>query len=344
MTGHVIAVVLGAVGVAWILTSVIRTVVIPRPERVWLTMRAFAAARFLADRLSRPMSPQRRHRVLGAYGPTVLVSLPLVWSAGLIGSFALIYWGLEVGSVGDAVELSGSSLTTLGFVPAPTFTTRILAVMEALVGLAVLALMIGFLPTLYSTFSRREIAVGRLTTRAGMPPDPVVFVTRLDAIGRLDHVGERWEEWEDWFVELGETHTSFPALVYFRSADPDRSWLTAAEVALDTAALVRATNLVEQTGQADTMIRAGYLALRSIADFYRVEPESEPAVRDGLSVTRDEFERLLDRLEAEGIVVQEGRDSAWESFAGWRVNYDRAVAGLRARVGDVPTHWSSYRS
>lgn len=79
-----------------------------------------------------------------------------------------------------------------------------------------------------------------------------MFVPPLDAIGRLDHVGGRWEEREDRFVELGEMHASFPALVYFGSADPDRSWPAAPVVAHNTAALVRVVNLVEQ---ADTMIR-----------------------------------------------------------------------------------------
>jgi len=97
--------------------------------------------------------------------------------------------------------------------------------------------MISFLPSIYGTFSRREIAVGRLTTRAGEPPNPVEFIVRLHAIGRLAHIGDRWEEWEDWFVELGETHTTFPALVFFCSARPERNWLSAAEAALDTAAI-----------------------------------------------------------------------------------------------------------
>ena len=58
-------------------------------------------------------------------------------------------------------------MTTLGFVAAPTFETRLIAGIEAMFGVALVALMISFLPTIYGTFSRREIAVGRLTTRAG---------------------------------------------------------------------------------------------------------------------------------------------------------------------------------
>lgn len=85
------------------------------------------------------------------------------------------------------------------------------------------------------------------------------------------------------------------------------------------------------------MIRSGYLALRSIADFYRVGPEA--AGIDELSVTRNDFERLLDDLAASGVGVAADRSQAWVAFAGWRLNYDRAIGGLRDLVGDLPSHW-----
>ena len=339
MIRELLALGLGVAGVIVFLSAVVRTVVIPRPERVWLTTSAFAVARRLALLAAGRLSPERRHRVMGTFAPTVLVSLPLMWSVGLILSFTAIYWGAGVGTVAESLELSGSSLTTLGFVAAPTLATRLLAIAEALIGLAIVALMISFLPTLYGAFSRREVAVGRLTTRAGAPPGPVAFVTRLHAIGRLDLIGERWEEWEDWFVELGETHTSFPALVHFRSADPNRSWISAAETALDTAALTIATGLSPRTGQADTMIRSGYLALRAIADFFRVPPERPLNDAGQLSVTRDQFETVLDMLSSAGLRIEADRDRAWADFVGWRINYDQAVAGLRDLVGWAPSHW-----
>lgn len=275
--------------------------------------------------------------MLGAFAPTVLIMLPLIWSIGLVGFFGAIYWGITDGTIGDAIDLSFSSLTTLGFVAAPTNASRVIASTEALMGLAIVALMISFLPTLYGTFSRREIAVGRLTTRAGEPPLPAEFIKRLATIDRLEHIGDLWDDWEDWFVELGETHTTFPALIYFRSSNPDRSWLAAAEVALDTAALVTAAGLVEPTGQADTMIRSGYLALRSVADFYRISPESDSI--NTLSVERHEVDAILDELAAAGVDLPPDRDAVWREFAGWRINYDQAVVGLRDLVGDLPCHW-----
>ncbi len=341
---NVLAIGAGLLGAIWILISALRTVVIPRPEHVWITTTAFDLARRLARALaSRFESVDTRHRILGTFAPTILVSLPLIWSLGLVFSFASIYWGLDVGTLREAFDLSGSSLTTLGFVAAPTFATRVLAIVEALMGLAIVALMISFLPTIYGTFSRREIAVGRLTTRAGDPPNPTEFLSRLQTIGRLEHIGQRWEEWEDWFVELGETHTTFPALIYFRSARPGRSWVSAAETAMDTAALVMATGISPKTGQADVMIRSGYLALRSIADFYRIEPEQDPQSAGPLSVTRADFEAMLSELSGRGVQMNADHDEAWRVFAGWRINYDQAIAGLSKLVHDVPTHWDTYR-
>jgi hypothetical protein len=338
------AVLVGTVIAVWLVISAIRTVVMPRPERVWITVTSFEVARRVFSALARHVKdPARRSRVLGTFAPLVLIALPLLWSIGLISAFTLIYWGLDVGSLSESIELSGSSLTTLGFEAPPTFETRLIAVVEALFGVALVALMISFLPTIYGTFSRREIAVGRLITRAGEPPNPVVFISRLVAIDRLQQVDERWADWEDWFDELGETHTTFPALIYFRSARPARSWLAAAEVSLDTAAILRSTNLTPEAGEADTMIRSGYLALRGIADFYGVEAEQDPVEDRDLSVTQEDFNRLLAELVAEGVPVDVDFDSAWQAYRGWRVNYDRAVCGLRAQIGDDPSHWSTRR-
>jgi hypothetical protein len=342
--GEVVAIVVGTVGVVWLVTSAIRTVVVPRPERVWITTTSFEVARRLSSAVAQQVTdPARRNRVLGTFAPVVLIGLPLLWSIGLISAFAAIFWGLDVGSLTDSIELSGSSLTTLGFVAAPTFETRLIAVIEALFGVALVALMISFLPTIYGTFSRREIVVGRLTTRAGEPPDPVEFISRLVAVDRLGRVDERWGDWEDWFDELGETHTTFPALIYFRSARPGRSWLAAAEVSLDTAAILRSTDLTPETGQADVMVRSGYLALRAIADFYGIEEERDPADAGDLSVSQADFDRLLAELVAEGVPVDVDPDRAWHAYRGWRVNYDRAVCGLRAQIGDDPSHWTKRR-
>ena len=60
---------------------------------------------------------------------------------------------------------------------------------------------------------------------------------------------------------------------------------------------------------------------------------------DRLSVQRSQFERFLDDLEGHGLSLERDRDLIWSDYAGWRLNYDRSVTGLRELIGFVPSHW-----
>ena len=137
---------------------------------------------------------------------------------------------------------------------------------EAAIGLFLLALLITYLPSINGAFSRRELGVtalvgarGRATVGAG--DGLAVLAARAHGAARAV-----WDEWERWFVDVEETHTSFPALVFFRSPQPDHSWVTAAGAVLDGAALTISSIDVPHDVEADICIRAGYLCLRRIAD------------------------------------------------------------------------------
>ena len=338
-----VAVVVGSIVVLWVIASAIRTVVIPRPERGTLGWGIFAAAQAMARWLARIFkSPQRRERILGAAAPVTMVAYPAVWSVGIVFGFAAIFLGLDDEPFTSALVLSASSLTTLGFATAPTDGLRLIATVEALLGLGIVALMISFLPTIYGTFSRREIAAGRLTVRAGEPPQPVDYLVRTHLIGTLHLLDDRWSAWEDWFVELGETHTTFPQLIFFRSQRPERSWITSAEAALDTAALITACQFAPRTGKPETMIRAGFLALNNIATFLRIPYDPQPGRHTSISVTRNQFDRLIEELSGGGLHLGIDQDDAWEAFRGWRVNYDEALRGIVERLGEIESHWRRF--
>src|SRR5207253_636272 len=109
------------------------------------------------------------------------------------------------------------------------FPATFLVFTEAALGLVLLAMLITYLPSIYNAFSRREAAVASLEVRAGSPPSGVEMLERFFILGRMEALADEvWTRWESWFVELEETHTSFPALVFFRSPQPDHSWITAA--------------------------------------------------------------------------------------------------------------------
>jgi hypothetical protein len=277
-------------------------------------------------------------RILAYYPPVSLVLLPIYWIT-LVGlGFTLVYWALGVGSLADSFRLSGSSILTLGFASSPVPGASLAAFSEAALGLILVALLISYLPTIYGAFSRRELLVNLLEVRADSPPSAVVLLTRMNRLRGLDALHEMWERWEPWFSELEETHTSLPILVFYRSQQANHSWVNAAEAIMDTAALTRSIVDIPLDVQADLTIRAGYLAVRRIADYFFIRYDAWPAQDAPTSITRELFEQVCDVLAASGVPLKPDREAAFLDFNGWRVNYDEPVRAL-ARMTTAPPSW-----
>jgi hypothetical protein len=344
---RILSVTVGVTVVWVVVSSAIRTVIVPRGEVVVITRAVFLGVRRMFGVFARDVHTfERRDRIMARYAPTALMLLPIVWASGVILGFAAIFWGID-DTDWRVFLLSGSSLTTLGFQQADHEIVMMVSVLEALIGLGLVALLISFLPTVYGHFSRREASVSKLYIRAenrqGMAT-PESLIARSQAIGGLEQLNDLWPEWEQWFAEVGESHRSFPALVYFRSPSSHRSWITGAGVALDAASIYLAAVDVERQPRAALMIRAGYEALRDIADFYSIPYDPDPAPDDPISVARDEFDVVYEYLAATGVPVRPDRDEAWRAFQGWRVNYDAPLVGLAGLTMAPYAAWISDRS
>ena len=318
---------------------------VPRAVIPSLTRFHFVGLRKVFNLFVRPQSTfERRDAALSLYAPIALVTLPALWVALVLVGFTAIFWGTGVQPLTEAFATSGSSLFTRGF-NRPRSTYRIiLEFIEAGIGLGLISLMISYLPSIYSAFSRREALVGMLEVRAGLPPSPVELLTRYTRIGWLERIDEDiFERWESWFVEIEESHTSQPALVFFRSPHPERSWITAAGCVLDTAAIVASTLDRPHNASCDVMIRSGFLALRRISDSFQVSYNQDPSPEDSITVTRHEFDLLCAELQALDVPLKENLDQAWRDFSGWRVNYDEVLVRLCALTTAPPAKWSSDR-
>ena len=345
MGGAAVAFVLALAGlwlVGAVLLSALRTVVVPRGERPVLTGLVFLTLRRALDLPLRHASAERRERILGRYAPAALVLLAGTWAVLVIIGFTPVHWALGDLSWMEALQVSGSSLTTLGFVSASPAPSRLVEILEALLGLGLVGLLISFLPAIYGAYSQRELLVAQLTTRAGEPPAAATFVIRHHRIGGLDQLDDTWAEWEDWFSQVEETHSSYPSLVYFRSG-PNRNWITSAGAILDSAAIMLSAVDVPWRPGAALTLRAGFLCLREVADQFLLPYDADPQPDGRVSVTRDEFDRSWDELAAAGVPLKADRDQAWTDFRGWRVNYDEPLLGLCALVEPPPAPWSSDR-
>ncbi len=333
---RVIAFVAGLWIAAATVFSAIQTFVVPRSVQDFLSRAVFRSIRKLFSfPLGRIKDYEGRDRLLSFYAPIALLTLLPVWYVLVLSGYALMFWGAGSPSLLQAFKSSGSSLFTLGFATPAGFAESALTVSEAALGLLLVALLIGYLPTMYAAFSRRESAVTMLEVRAGNPPSAIEMLLRYYRIHGLEHLKDVWAVWEAWFADIEESHTSLPALVFFRSPQPYRSWLTAAGTILDAASLTLAAVDTPHEPQADLCIRAGYIALRRIADFFRVNYDANPRRGDPISISRQEFDRACDELETQGLPMKKDREAAWLDFAGWRVNYDTVLLAM-ARITMAP--------
>lgn len=329
--------------VIFTIMTAIRTFVLPRGENAWLSRQVY---RFVYNIFLLAAWPAQtyegRDRVLALFAPMVLLILPVVYLALITVGYTPVYWALDpqpltFESLLRAFHLSGSSLFTLGYAPVETENVAMLIVSfsDAALGMILVALLIAYLPTIYSAFSQREKLVAMLEVRAGSPPSGVALLQRVYRNnGDSTALDEVWSRWEEWFAEIEETHTSLVALVFFRSPMPDRHWLTAGGAVLDAAALFDAVVDEPRSTKSVMMIRAGYVSQRRIADFFgRIEYDPNPRPDDPISILREA-----------GVPVVADRDAAWHSYAGWRVNYDRVLIAL-ARLTSAPyAPWVSDRS
>jgi hypothetical protein len=194
---------------------------------------------------------KKRESFLGVFGPLSLLMLFVTWVAGLVLGFGLLHWSLHSAVHGPGggflgyVYLSGCAFFTLGFaelVPGESMT-RVLGVIEAGLGFGFLAVIISYLPVLYSAFSKRETAISLLDARAGSPPSAVEFLVRLARFGQLHIADQFFIEWELWSAELLESHLSFPVLSYYRSQHDNQSWLATLTMILDTCSLMMCLDL-----------------------------------------------------------------------------------------------------
>ena len=312
---HTVITIIGLLIVFAVLLDAFETVVLPRRVRrqyrltSWFYRRTWVPWRKITTHIK---SPGQRENFLGYFGPLSLLVLLGLWALTLIFGFALVQYG-----AGEHVQLSGAPISfglllyhsgetffTLGYgdiVPTSPIA-RLLAVVEAGMGFGFLGTVVGYLPTIYAAFSRREVQVSLLDARAGSPP------TAAELLGRFGNRPQQLEfdqilrEWERWAGEVLESHISYPPLGFFRSQHSNQSWLGALTTILDTSALIIAGVDNLRCDQAKVTFAMARHAVVDLAQVIRTA--YDPTQPDRLP--SDELARLRKSLAERSVKLKEG--------------------------------------
>jgi hypothetical protein len=325
--------------------SAVKTVVLPRGGSQRLTRLVFVVTRSMFEFRAHPKRAfVDRDRILSLWAPLGLLMLPFVWSFSMTIGFTGLHWAVSTGTLRAAFLRSGSSWFTLGTSFSDKLPSAALSFFQAATGMVLTALLISYLPSIYGAYQRRESLVGLLESRAGLPPQASVLLTRYNRIGAIDLLeSDLFSKWEQWFVEVEESHLSFAALAFFRSPRMERSWITAAGCVLDAAAIRLSCLDMPFSGHTALCLRTGFLALRRLAEYFHTPFDADPSPTDPITVTRAEFDAMLEELREGGLPVKTDADQMWVDFCGWRVNYDKALVGVAKLIVAPPGQWSSDR-
>lgn len=312
---HIFCTIAGILSILAILLDAFETIVLPRRVQrsfrltSWFYRRTWIPYRGIASRIP---SRARRENFLSYFGPLSLIFLLILWATGLIFGFALLQYG-----VGEHFRLSGEPLTfgilvyhsgetffTLGYgdiIPSSGLA-RALSVVEAGLGFGFLGVVIGYLPTIYSSFSRREIEISLLDARAGSPPSAAELLSRFGNCPQQAVLDQIFKDWERWAAEVLESHLSYPALSFFRSQHNNQSWLGALITILDASALVIAGVDGLRPEQAKITFAMARHAVVDLAQVVNARYNPSAPVR----LPEEQLNRLRQNLAERGVKLREG--------------------------------------
>src|ERR1700728_2241035 len=327
--GHIGAIIIGLVILWVVFLDAFETVVLPRRVTrqfkltAWFYRRTWIPWQKIAGHIR---TPSRQQSFLGYFGPLSLILLLAFWATTLIFGFALVQYGLggheQLGSepitFGRIIYQSGQTFFTLGYgdILPITAAARAVSVLEAGMGFAFLGLVIGYIPVVYASFSRREIQISMLDARAGSPPTATELLGRLAGTqGRPEAMPQAvvdgcLRDWERWAGELLESQISYPVLSFFRSQHSNTSWLGTLMTMLDVTSLLITGIEGIHPGQARVTFAMARHASVDLAQ--TVNARYDPQAPDRL--TDAQFDTLRETLAAAGLKLR-NRDEAKQKLA-----------------------------
>lgn len=336
METKILAIAAGTLLLLIVLWDAFETMVLPRRVR-----REIRLARFFYRSLwhvwlavARCLPPKKkRETFLSFFGPLSLLLLLSFWATALILGFGILQYGL-----GSVIESGGRDTNTFTYLylSATTFFTlglgdvtphsqmaRALTAVESGVGFGFLAIVIGYLPVIHQSFSRREVNIALLDARAGSPPTAGELLRRYNYLLGAAELQKLLGEWERWSAELLESHLSYPVLAYFRSQHDNQSWLGSLTTILDTCALLMTASEGPCQRQAELTFAIARHAVVDLSQVFNASPKPPEVAR----LSGDDLQKIQAIMAAAGTPLREGPEGE-QRLKKLRWMYEPYVASL----------------
>lgn len=296
---------------------------------------------------------RRRGSVLSFAGPLIVILLIAFWALGLAVAAALLIQP-ELGnsirpSSGDtprdfitALLVAGNSLSIVGggdYSP-HTAGTRLLYLLNSLVGASVLSLVLSYLVQVYSGLRERNalaLAVDLLSDGTG---DAAEMLARLGSDGDFSDAASELGNLVRPLAVTKEAHHFYPLLFYFRFKDPLYSVSRLTFVLLDLTTLIdtaldrqKHRSLIRSAPVA-AVRRGARLLLETLDENFPTAKESS-ADAEASSRRDGSYAAALETLQRAGIEVRPDEGSYADRRRGWEPLVRRVAPTLGYRMDEI---------
>ena len=129
--------------------------------------------------------------------------------------------------------------------------------------------------------------------RSGTPAWGPEILARHHMLDNIAELPDLYADWERWAAAVSESHSNYPALIWFRSPVSTRSWLLSLVAMMDSAALYHSVSPTETPRQARLCLSMGTNCLRSMAGALQIPFDADPIPTAGTRLTEGGVHRRL---------------------------------------------------
>lgn len=262
----------------------------------------------------------------------------------------------------------------MGLLETETRRRSAVAFLAAFTGMALIAVLIGYLLALFTSYTGRETMVTKSSLWAGEPSwGPSCCAAGACPAPVMDPLTEGWI---DWVCEVRSSHIRYPVLSTSGWRPPRRGWLNALLARLDAAALEIAVTVNRNEGDCASLLAEGSQTFRVLRTHFWNPPQTRtrtpashrgrtmgaldhrsralyhairtdgrratwhrkrnPESRRQSSITRPEFDHACELMSRVGIELRSDRDAAFHRFLELRSAYEFNAYRAAERIHVVP--------
>lgn len=286
MITHISDIILGLAGFSLVLvvfSDVFQSIIVPHYRPTSGRFSAFLVSRLMWKPFTafiKLLPGYKGHpTLLTLFAPAAMMTLLTSWLGLMITGYSILLWAERsqispcLKDLPEAIYFAATSVLTIGYgdVVASSVLARITIVSATSSGIILLAITVSFLFAIQSHFHVREVNSQIISSRFDHSSNGAVVYHHLMHGGNLLN---NLELCERWIIEVYQSHSAYPLLLYFRSRGSCPAWLSQIGTILDATSIAMTMNTTENRLLLNSIYKNGTRALDVFSNYLRL-PKTE---------------------------------------------------------------------